>query len=177
MKKNYMMPSTIVVNIKSQQLMSFSNEGNGRSHDSRGDGGYDDRRKIPAEGEPAFARYKSADITADIRADQSDEHGDHGSVPEALLLFVFYGIRCFTGTCAVFLFSAAQSLEIRLIEQDGKDHSPHDADAHQERDRRKGRRCHLGRGQRRKAYLLRSALGYLGLIMQQTAEIDRKDVT
>lgn len=31
MKKNYMMPSTIVVNIKSQQLMSFSNEGNGRS--------------------------------------------------------------------------------------------------------------------------------------------------
>ena len=98
-------------------------------------------------------RYKTAEISSDVGADQSDEHGSHCHISETRLAGFF--IR-------------GQLLCIFFIQENGQCHAPDNADAHEQCDRGKCLRCHFRSRQCAHSHLLRCCLRHLGLIMQCT---------
>ena len=112
------------------------------------------RRPVADAGEQPLAGHERTDVAADVRADEADEHGRHGAVAEA-------------DSGGGFRPVVAEALEVALVEEDGQEHAPDDAEAHQQGDRREGLRRHFGGGQRVHADLLGGSLRDLRLIMQR----------
>ena len=106
-----------------------------------GEGGDRDHRQGqpgPAEGEETSVRNEVAEVAADVRRDETDEHGSHGHVAktrDAGLLPAFRRL------------AAAELLRVLLCKERREDHAPHDADAHEQGDGAEGLRRHGGTGQ------------------------------
>ena len=148
------MPMSILPAIEklSSQAMFFFSDRYTNSALAGRHGHDDQRRPVAGAGEQSLAGHERADVAADVRAHETDEHGRHGAVAEA---------DAGGGLGPV----VAEALEVALVEKDRQDHTPHDAHAHEQGDRREALRRHLGGGQGVHADLLGRSLRDLRLIM------------
>ena len=131
-----------------------------------------DRGDIAAKSKFSVSGHESADITAQVGADQSDEHCRHRGVSKTcsgcLLSGGFPALTLILLRIFFFRFPALQPAGVPLIEEKRQHHTPHNADTHQQRDGAERTRCHVLRREPADADSLRCSFCHLRLIMKRT---------